>query len=284
VVCNIFLTKKCSGRAKAPLILALYFKRKLQMSIFTKAKTLSAVALKPSIIIGQSKYLFILSHMRSRSSLLSHILGSNDCVCGYSELHRFYLRYRDIIKMRLELYDDLKCDLRGKYLLDKLLHNKRDISKEVLEAVNPKFIFLLREPESTIKSTMQMGHITGNDSYKNPEKVSEYYCSRLSRLKEFAETIGGDYFFLESDDLVNNTEYILGELTGWLGLDTPLVENYLMFNNTGKPGYGDPSDNIRAGKIIKTKGHSDIEIPQEILQISEYYYEKCRASLMSHVA
>jgi hypothetical protein len=254
------------------------------MSISTKAKILSSVALKPSIIIGQSNYLFILSHMRSRSSLLSHILGSNDYVCGYSELHLSYLRYRDIIKMRLKLYGDLKCDLRGKYLLDKLLHNKREISKKVLEVVNPKFIFLLRKPESTIKSAMQMGDITGNDSNKNQEKVSEYYCSRLSRLKEFAETIGGDYYFLESDDLVNNTEYILGELTGWLGLDTPLVENYLMFNNTGKPGYGDPSDKIRAGKILKTKGHSDIKIPQKIIQRSEYYYEKCRASLMSPIA
>ena len=249
------------------------------MPVLIKVKKLAEIVLRPSIIMSRSKYLFILGHMRSRSSVLSHILGSNNGICGYSELHRSYVRYIDIIKMRIDLYRDLKCDLRGKYLLDKILHNEHEISNEVLRAITPKAIFLLRDPRSTIKSIINMGHVAGVDWYKNPEKVLEYYCSRLLRLTEYAEIFGGDYFFLESDDLVNNTDHVLRELTGWLCLDTPLVNNYIVFNNTGKPGYGDRSEKIRTGKLIKTKGHPDIDISHEILQVAESSYEKCKASL-----
>ena len=218
--------------------------------------------------------------MRSRSSVLSHILGSNNDICGYSELLNSYTHKIDLMNMRMKLYYDLKCDLKNKYLLDKLLHNKLDISKGLLETITPKVIFLLRKPESTIKSTFQMGKTIDDDWYKSFEKISEYYCSRLSRLEEYAEIMSKDYFFLESDDLVNNTDNVLKDITKWLGLNTPLDNSYSLFNKTGKPGYGDPSDNIQNRKIKKTKNYSDIEIPQGILQITESSYEKCKASLM----
>jgi hypothetical protein len=251
------------------------------MSILTKAKKLSAVAFNPGIMTCDSKYLFILSHMRSRSSVLSHILGSNDGVCGYSELHSSYIRYIDILKMRVKLYSDLRCNLRGKYLLDKILHNSIVISKEMFETTTPKIIFLLRDAESTINSIINMGYLANIDWYKNPEKVAEYYCSRLSCLKKYAETVGEGYYFLESDDLVNNTDYVLSTLTKWLSLDKPLCKSYSVFNNTGKPGHGDLSANIKSGKVIKTKGYSNIEVSQKILKQAKFSYNQLRASLMS---
>lgn len=242
-------------------------------------KNKGEITLKHGIINGESKYLFVFSHMRSRSSVLSHILGSNEGVCGYSELHNSYVSQIDIMKMRVKLYIDLKCDLKGKYLLDKILHNNLEVSTEVISAITSKIIFLIRDPESTLKSIINMGYITGIDWYKNPEKASKYYCSRLSRLVEYSKNINNNYYFLESDDLVNNTDYVLSDLTRWLGLDSPLVNEYMEFKNTGKSYYGDPSDNIRARKLIKTKGYPDIEVPPEVLKIAELTYEKCRASL-----
>lgn len=249
------------------------------MSTAGKMKRLFSVIFKPDYITCNVKYLFILSHMRSRSSVLSHILGSNYGICGYSELHRSYLRQKDLVKMREKLYEDFKCSLTDKYLLDKLLHNNLNISEDILRFAKPKFIFLLRDPESTFKSTINMGFLTGVEWYKVPEKVLEYYCSRLSRLEAYAEMIGGNYFFLESDDLVNNTEHVLESLTRWLCLDKPLDNSYLQFNGTGEIGYGDPSDNIRTGKITKTMGYPDIHVSQEILQRATISYEKCKAAL-----
>lgn len=250
------------------------------MSILTKAKTLTTVALNPNLVIGRSKYLFILSHMRSRSSVLSHILGSNAGVCGYYELHSSYLNYADIVKMRINLYNELKCDLRGKYLLDKMLHNGHEISNEMFVSITPKVIFLIRNPESTIKSIINMGHITDVNWYKNEKKATSYYCSRLERLAEYAEMLDGNYFFLEADELIKNTDHVLKELTEWLGLDTPLSNDYTIFDKTGKPDYGDPSEIIRAGKLIKTKGYTDITIPLELKQKAEISYEQCKQALI----
>ncbi len=247
--------------------------------MLNKVKILSARIVKHFLTTGHSKQIFILSHMRSRSSVLSHIFGSNDKICGYSELHNSYMDHTNIIKMKNDLYNDLKCNLRGKYLLDKILHNELKISKEIFETVAPKVVFLLREPENTLKSIINMGYITGIDWYKDPQKASEYYCSRLSKLAEYAETLDGNYYYLESDELVNNTDHILGELTKWLNLDTPLVPDYKKFNNTGKPGYGDPSGNILTGELIKTKGYPSLEIPPEILQIAKSSYMECKENI-----
>ncbi|MBZ2167857.1 sulfotransferase family protein [Marinobacter sp. F4216] len=249
------------------------------MSISIRVTKIKEVIFNPSVITSPLRYLFVLSHMRSRSSVLSHILGSNDSICGYSELHRSYINYMDILKMRVALYHDLKVDLRGKYLLDKILHNEHEISGEVLKAVEPKVLFLLRNPRSSIKSIIKMGQISGMKIYEDPEKASEYYCSRLMRLTAYAEAVDPDYFFLESDDLVNKTEAVLRDLTKWLGLSSPLTSDYRFFNNTGKPGYGDRSEKIRAGRVIKTTGYPDINIPPELLRAAESAYQSCKLSL-----
>ena len=256
---------------------------RIKMSFLTKTKALASLISKSFSSKKDPKYIFILSHMRSRSSVLSHILGSNNSVCGYSELHNSYIHHTDIKKMKDTLYTDLKCDFRDKYLLDKILHTEYKISKEVFDTVSPKIIFLLRDPESTIKSIINMGYITGIAWYKDPAKASDYYCHRLSYLTNYAETFNGDGFFLESDKLINNTDQVLKELTKWLNLNKPLMRKYKKFNNTGKPGYGDPSDNIQIGELIKTKGYPDIEIPLEILQVAASSYEKCKNSLHTNV-
>ena len=63
----------------------------------------------PLNIFFKPKYLFIFSHMRSRSSVLSHILGSNSQICGYSELQIPYIDKASIEKMRSLLSAEQKC-------------------------------------------------------------------------------------------------------------------------------------------------------------------------------
>lgn len=256
------------------------------MSFSRKINKLISILSKPNIITGRSDYLFMLSHMRSRSSVLSHVLGSNNGICGYSELHASYNNYIDILRMRVRLHDELKCDISGKYLFDKILHDNLEISRNVIKKISPKFIFLLREPESTIKSIFHMGHILGNDWHKNPdnaiENAANYYCTRLSCLQKYAEMNNGNNYFIESDDLLNKTDDLLKDLTDWLNLASPLQNRYSKFSQTGKPGRGDPSENIQAGKITKTKSYSNIEIPREILKKADSSYEKCKETLLRH--
>ncbi|MFA5321310.1 MAG: hypothetical protein WC373_01445 [Smithella sp.] len=188
-----------------------------------------------------------------------------------------------LIKMRILLFNDLRCKLDDKYLLDKLLHDELFISNKILEIEKPKFIFLLREPESTIKSIINMVS-SGNVEWRADHvKAVDYYCSRLLSLEKYARKTAGNYFFLESDDLVDNTEYVLESLTRWLGLNDLLDKKYSIFRNTGKRGYGDPSHQIKSGILEKTKDYPDINIPSEVLQRGEYSYKKCRDSLLKGI-
>jgi Sulfotransferase family len=221
--------------------------------------------------------------MRSRSSVLSHILGSSPEVCGYSELLISYLGYENLIKMKIDLTNDLKCNLKDKYLLDKILHNHLSVSRAVLAIAKPKIIFLLREPEATIKSMVSMGIFTKKEKWdKNPyESALEYYCSRLEYLEKYARDLDCEYFFIQSDDLLKNTEAVLLNLSKWLNLRENLVPEYSIFSKTGMFGNGDPSENIKLGILKETDSYPDIEIPFEALNIGKASYDKCRASLLS---
>ncbi len=223
----------------------------------------------------RTRYLFIFSHMRSRSSVLCHILGSNPGICGYSELQLSYLNRMSLINMRRLLQEDLGGNLRNKYLLDKILNDYLIFSDNVLKITKPRAIFLLRKPESTIQSIIHMGDLTGIEWYKDPVNAANYYCSRLSSLEELAGKFAGNYFFIEADDLLDHADCILDRLTGWLGLPVPLSKSYSTFSHTGKPGYGDPSPNLKSGTLKRTEDHPDIRIPPDILQRSESAYVKC---------
>lgn len=254
------------------------------MTILTKIKKLSLIARYPELASYKNKHIFLLSHMRSRSSVLSHIIGTNLDIYGYSELHRSYLNQIDLFNMRVDLFKELKPHKHNcQYFFDKILGNWAIISNKLFRSIKPKVIFLIREPESTFKSIVNMGHIVDIDWYKSPVKILDYYCSRLDYLEKYAESIQGKYFFIESDDLINNTGNILSDLSKWLNLKEPLKREYSIFQNTGKPGFGDPSNNIKSGKIEKTKEHVDISIPHDILEKGELAYERCKASLIKNL-
>jgi len=250
------------------------------MSILSKSEKLFALICHPGVFTCRVNHLFIFSHMRSRSSVLSHVLGSHSEICGYGESFRSYANRLDLLKLRMNLFLDLREDIQDKYLLDKLLHNHLHMSDYVLDKTNPKIIFLLREPESTFKSILKMAADEQIEELMNPQFVLQYYCSRLAELERFASLLKRRFFFIDSDDLVDHTEAVLGKLTLWLGLQESLMSNYSTFRNTGKPGVGDTSNNIQSGKIIKTKLHDGIQISPDIVQKGRLAYETCRVNLI----
>ncbi len=250
------------------------------MSLQTKARKLSIIATNPEILFCKKKYLFVVSHMRSRPSVLSHILGSNPEICGYKELHQSYKGKMSLINMQIELVKDLKCNLRNKYLLDKILNNFT-ISDDILKNTQLKILFLLREPEATIKSIINMGYKTEVDWYKDPIKVTEYYCKRLRHMEHFANRVGAGYFFVESNELIENSEETLNKITKWLNLNDALKTTYSTFKDTGVIGYGDPLENIKSGVLKPTKSYPTIKVPEDLLSKATNSYKKCRITLLN---
>jgi hypothetical protein len=254
------------------------------MSLLSKARKLSLIVSNPSIVTCKTRYLFLLSHMRSRSTVLSHVLGSNPEICGYSELHRSYRTRMDLLKMRVDLYDDCRQQLSNKFLLDKLLHNQCWISDEILESEKPKVIILLREPESTLRSIVNMGHRTGVEWYKDPVKAGDYYRSRLESLERYARRLRGQYYFADAEDVVTQPDSVLNGLSDWLGLQQPLQKSYSHFPNTGRRHYGDSSEHIRAGVIKETSGHPEVALPAEVLEAAHRCYRQSRQYLIANDA
>lgn len=254
------------------------------MSVFSKARKLSLIVSNPHIVTCKTGYLFLLSHMRSRSTVLSHVLGSNPDICGYSELHRAYNSWVDLWKMRAELFDETRCNLSDKLLHDKLLHNSCAISDEILQSVKPRIIFLLREPESTLRSIINMGHRTGVAWYQDPQKAARYYCSRLAALEQYASRVRGQYYFVDAEEMVNDTDAVLKSLSDWLGLSEPLGRSYSQFANTGRRHYGDSSEHIKSGVIKKTEGHPEVVLPGEALRSARRSYDQCKQYLLANDA
>lgn len=91
-------------------------------------------------VLSYKKNVFILSHMRSTSTLLCHILSSHEKICGHRELHSSYLGNVDILKAKSRLIIEKDSYKKSEYLLDKLLHNKLKINEEIFKTP-PKYIF-----------------------------------------------------------------------------------------------------------------------------------------------
>jgi hypothetical protein len=246
----------------------------------------AAVAKNPRLLSPRKDYIFILSHMRGHTSLLSHILGSHPQITGHSEMHQGYSNSLDLLNLRCKVSIDNADTLSGRYVLDKVL-NDYLLGDRIVKAPGTKLIFSLREPESTLKSIIAMGRrFKGVDWHSDPRKVLDYYVARLSRLEQIAKTRAeagaSSGFFLDCERLLDDTSLVLHELTQWLGLATELMANYKIFRTTGQLGWGDPSDAILSGRIVKQiVEHNEVELDAKILEAARAPYRHCRETLQS---
>ena len=98
------------------------------------------------------KSIFLCSrHMRSYSTLLTHILGSHEEISGYSEINQSYRWWYDLMRLRYKVYLANNNQLSGRFVLDKILHNRRYISDSILNRNDVHIILMLRNPEDTAK-------------------------------------------------------------------------------------------------------------------------------------
>lgn len=227
------------------------------------------------------RYLFVMSHMRSYSSLLCHILNSNPQIAGYVETHRPYKHELDLIELVFEVHRTAGT-VSGRYVLDKCLHNYVEIAPRIMRRKDVFMVFSVREPERTIKSTIAMANRKKNPGWKgDPQKVLRYYRRRLDKLIEIAEKGPAHSLYFDADDLLERTQPVLRGLQQFLELDASLSSDYETEELTGKASYGDPGEYISEGTIVRDRDDYDsIEIPEEILREAKSVYAEARARLI----
>jgi hypothetical protein len=217
--------------------------------------------------------------MRSYSSVLSHVLGSHPQIDGYCETH---LRYRfsfDLLRLKWRVRKLTGEPLRGRYVLDKILHNYA-VATAILENPRTRGIILLRQPVDVVQSIVHMGrHLDLNEQNSNVATATQYYVERLGQLTKLARIFGTRAAFVESEVLMSRTDEALGFLQNFLGLDSPLERRYRSFSKTGKPGYGDPSEMIHSGEIgQRNQDRPTYSIPSALLNQAVKAHAECLAA------
>src|SRR5207344_470155 len=95
------------------------------------------------------------------SSLLCHILGSHPEISGYAETHQSYTGRTGLKRLAAKVRAATGARTLGRYVLDKILHNYAKIAPDVLGRPDVKVLFLVRRPEDTIASILNMSLLTG---------------------------------------------------------------------------------------------------------------------------
>ena len=231
----------------------------------------------PSALTGHYKYLFILSHMRGYTSLMSHILGSHPEISGYFELQQSYQTPFDLFLMRVRVANGLNYQVRGSFLLDKILHSRWFLSSNILQREDVFTIFTIRKPESSLKSLMGMKKKLGF-----PSDVLAYYMERLKSLQNISK-IPRHRIYVDGESLVENPIPVLEFIQSFLQLDESISPSYSTFRFTGEGGFGDRSEFIRQGEIVKERNsNSQFQIFPDDLQRATVTYDEARRILIEN--
>ncbi len=226
------------------------------------------------------EHIHILSHMRSGSTLLTHLLISNPDVCGYGETHVAYDNQRALTMVTTKILYMLRLfPLPGneRFILDKTLHNHllKQENIRFLSGEQSHVIFLIREPIGVVAS------LTGYLEFSN-EAAINYYTSRLQAIELYVNELSKQKpcSAFTYDQIINNTKGTFSLLEKQLDLKTPLSENYQLVRTTGQKGIGDASSNIYRGTILRNRQKTDLpNLSDEELKYVWKAYNSCLRTL-----
>lgn len=218
------------------------------------------------------KTIFIISHMRSGSTLLSHILNSHPKIYGIGETG---LSYRseadlDLMKCRVSWYFR-KIYIPEDYVFDKLLHNRLLINQNLLNNENISCIFLVRSPEDTLISLSKLF------PQRNLDKLYQYYMERLAMMENDLKTIKNpaNILIITYDQIINQSHQAFDSFQKFFQTQEPFSETYNLTRWTGKKYIGDSSENIKAGRILRKKEKEEsLQFSPELLQNAWKAYHK----------
>ena len=231
------------------------------------------------------RILLVLSHMRSGSSLLTHLLNANPEVIGYGETHLTYQQPQDFKELFLRVYlrsqefrswkDIGNFQMQHQYVMDKILHNARIGDDSLLTSQQIYSLFLLREPQRSLASLLDLKAHWGETEALN------YYQDRLATLVQYARLIRNSQrsLVITYDQILDDTPSILTVLKTFLQTTVPFSEEYPILRTTGQKGVGDPKGSIKAGKIIRQPRPLSQQLSSEVLEQAQDTYQGALKSL-----
>ena len=166
--------------------------------------------------------------------------------------------------------------------MDKVVGCQHAMGPGVLADRRTRYVFLVRDPAATIASLVAMRRQYHDEtSQQLIAFASEHYRERLAQLVQLARTIDDPArcLLLTHRQVLAETSLAFGALEEFLALSKPLEEEYDLMPTTGQPGIGDPSPNIRLGKIERSLPRKHVELPAALRADLEQCYDNCVESV-----
>ncbi len=215
--------------------------------------------------------LFVLAHPRSGSTMLSHILQSHPEITGFGEHHVSYETKQDLDRLDARnAFFARQVSMSTRYSLDKIVWNQHEISGEVLAEEATRFLFLIRRPQETFESYRRV-----LPEFETDADRLRSYRNRLEGLRQTLERINAPErcFFTTYEELTGSTAPTLERASEWLQLKSPLSADYKLTSKTGSQSWGDPSQNIKAGTVLRLET-SSVELEDGIREEAEGLYHQ----------
>lgn len=250
------------------------------MKTVVKKAAVTFLKFKEQVTRNPTRYLFVLGHMRSGSSLLHHLLISHPDLLGCGERNMPYHTAADLHHLTIAARYHRRAFFQPyRYIVDQINHNHFVPDTNLLNHPHIWKIFLIREPAAALSS---MVRVLGKHYGTTLDEALTHYLGRLERLSQYAQAIAnpGRATFLTYDDLVNHIEPTLSSLQTFLQLEAPLSPHYQRFDFTGKRG--DPSPHIQQGMVQKHPPSTLIDIPAYQLDQAQLAYENALQTLKKH--
>ncbi len=231
--------------------------------------------LKKVSSIQAQKYLFIIGHMRSGSSLMLHLLVNHPELVGSGENNASYHQTRDLHKLELKSRIAQKTFFKNySFVVDQINHNKFTSNFKFLNQQPIHFLFLIRKPIPTISSILRLSDQFYNGKWTE-EMAINYYCDRLNGMEKLYSNIdqSKNVKVVKYEDLVQNPITELSSIQNKLGLSSSFSTDYNTYAFTGKKG--DPSENIRKGSVAKIDKPIHSTISSDDLKKLNKAYEDC---------
>ncbi|MGR5246652.1 hypothetical protein [Vibrio alfacsensis] len=238
---------------------------------------------KPALLLPK-KHIILISHMRANTTLLGHIFGSHHNISGYYEHHIGYYSWKSLIRKKIKFSRENPAEPVTDYYFDKILHNEHHIKESIFQQDNVSLFFMLRRPDMAIKSIVKLyQRVNPSHDFARVDLATKYYIERLSEIENIAVKYAKmkDVYYLDSETIINNTDYTLNKISHWFNLKPTLNSEYKLFELSGKRKHGDSSENIKNGFVSKKpSNYENIIIEDELSLKAENAYLKTKKRIL----
>jgi hypothetical protein len=223
--------------------------------------------------------LLLLGHMRSGSTLLLHLLMTNPEVSAFGERGAVYTSRADLARLAVAARIARRSPFRRlRYVADQVNHNQLTPNSRLLQDPRIRILFLLRRPELTIASILELYRAHYRQAW-SPSQAVDYYIARLGALTELGEGLASPRCaaLIPYETLTDLPQETLEALRLFLGLRQGFTQTYTTYSFTGK--HGDPGPNIAAGRILHKAPTTQVHLDVSELERAARAYDQCRSAL-----